>query len=106
MSPSDIIRLERAHRLCVKYMQSIPVRTRTDIALNIIGCLSIESIIDKIKLRFFGQLCTLRDNKPTRVIFLNRLMAYVANQGGVQGFMPDIYRILHKYSLDYALVLY
>lgn len=104
--PGDIIKLERVHRLCVKYMQDIPRRTKTDIALNTIGCLPIEAIIDKSKLRFFGQLCMLRDNKPARVIFHNRLSAYLMNKVNFQGFMPDIYRILQKYSLNCVLESY
>ncbi len=97
--PNDILRLERAHRLCIKYIQDIPLRTKTDIALNAIGCLSLESEIDKNKLRFFGQLCTVQCHKRFRSVFANRLTAYLTNPSTVEGFIPDIVRILHKYSL-------
>ncbi len=39
--PSDVDILKRAHRFCVKLMQDIPRLTKTDIALNTIGCLPI-----------------------------------------------------------------
>ena len=42
---SDILFLEGAHRFCVKYMQGLNIRTRTDIALSLLGAYmySIES---------------------------------------------------------------
>ena len=49
--------LERAHRFCVKYMQGLSIRTRTDAALSLLGIYSIESEIDFRKLTLFGQFC-------------------------------------------------
>ena len=58
LSDSIIIQLERAHRFCIKYMQGFGIRTRTDIALGLLGVLSLESEIDLYKtLNILGQLC-------------------------------------------------
>ena len=59
MTGSDVLIMERAHRFCIKHMQGLHRRTRTDIALSIIAIYSIESEIDFKKLILFGQLCRL-----------------------------------------------
>ena len=59
MTESDVLTMERAHRFCIKYMQGLHRRTRTDIALSMIAIYSIESVIDFKKLISFGQLCRL-----------------------------------------------
>ena len=37
LTESDILSLERAHRIYIKYMQGLNIRTRTDIALSIMA---------------------------------------------------------------------
>ena len=36
LSDTDLLTLERAHRFCVKHMQSLSTRTRTDTALSLL----------------------------------------------------------------------
>ncbi len=95
--------LERAHRFCVKFIQSVPRHTRTDVALSVLGVLPIEADIDKRKLIFLRQLCTLPLECVAKGIFMKRLLAY--RQGSIQpnGFMQDIHRILRKYTLTHVL---
>ena len=50
MTESGILSFEREHRFCIKYMQGLNVRTRTDIALNIMAMYKIEPDIDFRKL--------------------------------------------------------
>ena len=38
--------LERAHRFCIKFMQSLPKYTSTDVSLALIGVYPIEAEID------------------------------------------------------------
>ena len=46
LSDSSTTQLERAHRFCIKFIQGFGIRTRTDIAIGLLGVLSIESEID------------------------------------------------------------
>ena len=57
LTSGNILLLERAHRFCIMYMQGFSIRTRTDIALGLLGVYSPESEIDFKKLNLFGQLC-------------------------------------------------
>ena len=57
LSDSSTTQLERAHRFCIKFMQGFGIRTRTDIAIGLLGVLSLESEIDFKKLSMLGQLC-------------------------------------------------
>ncbi|MES9883123.1 MAG: reverse transcriptase family protein [Sedimenticola sp.] len=97
--PADISTLERAHRQCIKYMQGLPKRTRSDIAMGLIGSVSVEAEIDRCKLRFLSQLIALPTYRVAKQIFVNRLTAYNQNPASASGFIPDIYRILLKYGL-------
>ena len=99
MTESDVLTMERAHRFCIKFMQGLHRRTRTDIALSIISIYSIESDIDFRKLILFGQLCRLNFENWLRVVFLNRLCTYSMNGSKQTGFIPDIVSILGKYGL-------
>ena len=51
---SDVLIMERAHRFCIKYMQGLRRRTRTDIDLSMIAIYSIDSEIN-FKKRIFEQ---------------------------------------------------
>ena len=57
LTTNNILVQEGAHRFCLKYMQGLSTRTRTDAALSLLGTFSIESNIDLRKLTFFGQFC-------------------------------------------------
>ena len=57
IQPKYVELLEKSHRFCVKFMQSLQRRTSTDVALSLLNIDSIEVEIDYRKLIFFGQLC-------------------------------------------------
>ena len=38
----SVCMLETSHRFSIKYMQSLPKRTSTDVALSLLNCKSIE----------------------------------------------------------------
>ena len=48
LTETDILTMERVHRYCIKYLQGLRIRTRTrtDIALSLIGANTVESEID------------------------------------------------------------
>ncbi|MES9884072.1 MAG: reverse transcriptase family protein [Sedimenticola sp.] len=102
--PADTMLLERAHRMCIKYIQGLPKRTRTDIAVSLLGSYSLEAEIDRSKLRFLGQLIAISTDRIVKRVFVNRLIAYLTSPSASHGFISDIYRILLKYGLlDYLI---
>ena len=100
---SDLNMLERGHRFCIKYLQNIPVYTKTDIALHNIAITSIEAEIIYKKLQFFSQLCRLPCKHIAKQIFVNRLLRYLNNDNQTRGFIPDVCRLLVKYELLHYL---
>jgi hypothetical protein len=106
INDSQILKLERVHRQCLKFMQSMPQSTRTDVALSCIGIFPVENEIDKRKLLFFGQLCQLDTNKKAKIVFVTRLIKFMNSPRKQRGFIPDIYRIFGKYHLTSFLIDY
>ena len=87
-------------------MQSLPRNTDTDVTLSLLGLNSIELEIDYRKMVFFlGQLCRLTSDCTIKQIFMYRLSHYTENSHLQRGFIPDIYRILEKYTLIHSLEL-
>ena len=100
MTQSDILFIERTHRFCVKFIQSIGTRTRTHIALGLLGLYSVEAEIDKKKLILFGQLCRLELYSTIKEMFLFRLCSYINKNKNQKGYFKDIYSVLTKYNLE------
>lgn len=102
LSDRDLIVLERSHRLCLKQIQGLHIRSRTDIVLGLLGALPIQAEIEKQKLTFFGQLCGLVRDCAAKRLFLLRLCA---TQNGLteSGFIADVISILQKFDLYYIL---
>ena len=103
LSPSQEETLERAHRFCIKLIQGLPKQTRSVIALGLIGSNPIISEIDRKKIIFLGQLCRLPPGAIHKQLFNHRLFSVLHASGVQYGFIPDILRILDKYSLSYVL---
>lgn len=53
VSQTDILLLERSHRLCLKTIQEIDRKTRTRVALGLIGSSDLKYEIEKRKATFF-----------------------------------------------------
>ena len=99
LNDTELLSLERAHRFCVKHMQSLNLRSRTDVALSLLGIFPIEIDIDFRKLTLFGQFCRLNSNIWIKTVFLNRLTSYIAKCNHKQeGFVPDVVRLLENTS--------
>ena len=65
----------------------------------------IEAEIDYRKLNFFGQLCLLPGFYRIKEIFLRRLVHCNGRLlSPKQGFLPDIVKILDKYSMSSVLI--
>ena len=59
----------------------------------------IEADIDRRKLTFLGQLCSLDTSSVIKTVFVNRLMAFLNNPSCISGVIPDMYRLCKKYNL-------
>ncbi|XP_052777961.1 uncharacterized protein LOC128215299 [Mya arenaria] len=103
LTSSQILQLERAHRTCVKNIQSMPRHTRSDITLSCLAVYPLETYIDKRKLLFFGQLCRTNSDKNLKRLFIYRLFSFINSPSDQIGFVPDLYRLFCKYSLKAVL---
>ena len=102
-----ISQLEKAHRFCIKYIQNLPVYTRTDICLSMVGAYPIEFDIDYRKLLFLGQLCRLFTGHFCKQLFNYRLVTFYKYKSCTQqGFVSDIVDVLRKYDIEYYLTEY
>ena len=99
--------LEITYRFCVKYMQRIYKRTKTNICLASLGATHIEGFIEKAKLIFLRRLCAAPIHTCVKSLFLNRLIHY-QNIGifANTGFIHDVMRIVNKYCLSNYIDLY
>ena len=104
---SEKLILERAHRLCIKRMQSLGMYTRTDTVLTLIGIFPLEIEIDFRKLTLFGQFCRANTCTWMKREFLFRLLSYVNCRENVQqGFIPDVLNLFEKYQLMHIVHTY
>ena len=70
---SDMDKLERFTRLAAKSIQKFPMRTRTDIALGMLGWLPMRARVEQRKLTFLQKLCAMPPETLARQIFDLRL---------------------------------
>ena len=105
-SKTKQLQLEQAHRFCIKYIERVPMYSKTDVCMSLIGSRDIEYDIDLKKLTFFGQLCRLTTNHISYKIFTERLISYSGRGSFQMGFVPEIDRLLKKYSLSSYLTTY
>jgi hypothetical protein len=103
VSEDDLLKLERAHRFCLKIIQGLPKRTSTVIVQSMVDMFSIEKYIDLRKLVFVGRLCRLDCGKLAKQMFVERLYQEKFSPKPGTGFVNDIVRILEKYRLMYYL---
>ena len=107
MTRTDIEMLEKFTRLAAKSIQQYPIRTRTDIALGMLGWLPMRARVEQRKLMFLQKLCTMPPEILARKIFDLRLNLYMLrDQKHQTGFIPDIWEILRRYQLHEYVTTY
>lgn len=100
LTQTEIDILNRTNRFAAKRLQGLGPQTKSEAAIGSIGLWNIEGYIDKRKLLFLGNLCRAETNSVQKEIFIFRLYSFLYGSSQKnQGFVPDIYRILHKYNL-------
>jgi hypothetical protein len=100
----NIQALERVQHFCLKVIQGLPKRTRSDIVMGLIGVRTLESVIHQRKLCFLGALCNLRRDCVVKRLFLTRLYeSDFLNPLCKQGFIPDIWCLVSTYKLQDVL---
>ena len=95
---SDIVAVERSHRLCLKTTQGIGRNTRTCVALSLTGAVDLRYEIEKRKFILFGKLCRLDKSFAVKRLFIYRLTSKYLFNDIDQGFMSDIFQCLTKYN--------
>ena len=100
---SDMLLLERSHRLCLKTIQGVDRQTRTTVALRLIGSLNTQYEVEKRKLTLFGQLCRLDPHFAVKRLFIQRLTSGHLFQGLRFGFVAELLQLLEDYNLGYIL---
>ena len=99
-SSQDLIKIERAHRFCLKKIQGMSKLTRTDVALSMLQMTDMLTIIDRRKLILFGRLCRLKTDNIIKVVLLKRLCNFYSNTDTAnQGYFNGISKVLKKYDL-------
>ena len=87
-------------------MQQLPRNASSNYTRICLNITSVETLIEYRKLQFFGQLCRLSGIFLAKEIFNYRLTRYHNGFPERFGFIPDIYRILCKYSLTDVMYNY
>ncbi|CAC5363156.1 unnamed protein product [Mytilus coruscus] len=107
LTQTELTMLERSHRFVCKIVQGLPKRTRSDNCTSLLGWFSVETIINRCKLLFFGRLCRLKSSSLPKRIMISRLMEFKHKCVPEQlGFIPDIYKAVEKYNMtDYIVML-
>lgn len=89
LTEHHILSLERTHRQCVKFMQSLPRNTHTSVAFGLLGLTTLENEIDKRKLLFFGHLCNADGEKRAKILFMLRLFCFLQKPSKTTGYFQD-----------------
>ncbi|MCG8035095.1 MAG: reverse transcriptase family protein, partial [Candidatus Thiodiazotropha taylori] len=107
MTSLDYNKLEKFIRLAAKSVQKFPLRTRTDIALGMLGWLPMRARVEQRKLIFLQKLCTMPPDTLARQVFDLRLNLFLLKGCRNQlGFIPDVWDIVLKYDLSEYLHQY
>ena len=85
-------------------MQSLGVRSRTDIVLGLLAMFPVEVEIDLRKLILFGQL--LNSIFWVKTMFLNKLTSFKIIPSKQTVYKVEIDKILQKYQLSHILSSY
>jgi hypothetical protein len=107
LTDSNMLQMERFHRLAAKTIQRFPRRTSTVAALGMLGWLPIEGLIDQKKLLFWGRLCRQDpDSLPSKVLKQRLFQYYYDATDRHIGFVSKTVQLMTKYGLGYILDKY
>lgn len=104
LSVANFKRLETIHHYCLKKIQGLPMRTRSDKVLSLVGCYSLSTIIEKKKLSFLALMCRLPCHYAAKKLFFIRLFQHQhsSNSASKSAYITDIRNILVKYGLNHV----
>ena len=106
LTDSDLLILERAHRFCLKRMQGFNRTTRTPIALSMIGCHSMQGLLDERCLLFFNQLSKMSVDSVPLQVFAFRYRSLLDRNDSSRsslGYVQYLSKTLSKYHLHNIL---
>ena len=73
LTSTQMLTLERMQNLCIKVIQGLGKRTRTDMCRSLLGLPRVEAFVMKSALLFLQRLCTLDEDELSKQIFLRRM---------------------------------
>ncbi len=97
---SNMLKLERTHRFCLKLIQGFSPGVHTIAVTNLMGMTNMEAIVDRNKLLFLGGLCRLPDGAVSKDILIHKLSMKENDSNKGAGFVNDICNLLEKYEIS------
>ena len=99
LSRMKLSKLEKVQNTFLRVCLGLLGGTSGSAARGFVGLWSIEGEIEKRKLLFFRRLIHASEQCIHHGAFIIRLTRWKWNPNKITGFIPDIFRILRKYSL-------
>ena len=100
LSKTEYQILEKTHRFCIKYLQGLPRRTRTDVCTAMLGITDLTSFIHIRQLLFLRRLCNLPRHSRVKGLFLFMLVSGYSRQRNAHKSITDsLLSLLRKYDL-------
>ena len=98
--------LERTQRYFVKRILGLTKTTPKEATCSLLGAVSLESYIDKLKLMFVGRLCNANIGLLHKDIFLCQLIEYMLGFSNICDTTKSLISTICKYDLSEYLLNY
>ncbi|KAK3093161.1 hypothetical protein FSP39_012054 [Pinctada imbricata] len=98
--------LERAQRYFVKRILGLTKTTPKEATCSLLGAVSLESYIDKLKLMFVGRLCNADIGLLHKNIFLCQLIEYMLGFSNICDTTKSLISTICKYDLSEYILNY
>ncbi|CAG2231536.1 unnamed protein product [Mytilus edulis] len=106
LSNSEIELLERTQRYVARYIQCMDKYSPTDSTTSNLGLWSLEAVIDKFKLLFFGRLCRSKSGTTHKKLFNMCISQFILDENAEHSITYNLITTLVKYDLFSFLETY
>ena len=106
LSNSEIELLERTQRYVARYIQCMDKYSPTDSTTSNLGLWSLEAVIDKFKLLFFGRLCRSKSCTTHKKLFNMCISQFILDENAEHSITYNLITTLVKYDLFSFLETY
>ena len=104
--PNEIEELEKLQRFFARSVQNFHVRSPVAVTTQTLGLWSMEGVIDKSKLLYFGRLCRTSPSQFIKRLLYFRIGQYMCNDVSSTSVIHDLIQTVRKYELDTFLMEY